>query len=599
MRRFVPILPIAVCWAALAVCAGVPENADPGGSIAQEIERLFVDLDSDDFAVRTRAFQRLEQLSVGQPSRQVLAESVERATVNAEISFEVRKQLERLRRDLPPVQSPPSQNIDADAIDRLLEQLGDDSYARRLGAESRLRWLLGSADGAGLVYDRVKRTAATQPAPEQARSLKRVYESARAAWLEDDARQSDPAASAEQIATLVDRLAAPDAGDRFRLTGEPAALAELRDLVACDANVAPIRNVLQTRLGADSLSPDGRRHLNGLLDLTRPAMVAEYWNAGRHRNIQRLLVGVPSETEGLGTSHFDRIDDQTAHCVAGVNLAPGDYPVGVAIPHPSRDPRERAAFFHLINLPTPCRRMAYEYRATEDESARYAAIVERTLDRYLALQQPIDERAMVMIMQFDPSDVSRFAGRYLSTVDDRRIAIQPGQVVEAQFETPIEEKGPSIHTQFCTWLAFRGTRDAMPGLLAAVDQNRMSIPNDGTSYRYDRCAALAIAQRDPWPEVDRWLEKMLPRSETLIAGQAEGPEFGATAAAMLLRRHGASPEDFDLTPIGDAIAQRCGLETYRYQAADAPKKVADWWSKRQAEAGSSGTTAESRVEVKE
>ena len=48
-------------------------------------------------------------------------------------------------------------------------------------------------------------------------------------------------------------------------------------------------------------------------------MVAEYWQGGRHLNIQRLLVGVPSVSEG-GTSHFDRIDDDTAHCAAGVNL---------------------------------------------------------------------------------------------------------------------------------------------------------------------------------------------------------------------------------------------------------------------------------------
>ena len=45
----------------------------------------------------------------------------------------------------------------------------------------------------------------------------------------------------------------------------------------------------------------------------------------------------------------DRIDDETAHCVSGVNLSEGDYPVGGAFPHP----KERSSFFCLVNLPTP------------------------------------------------------------------------------------------------------------------------------------------------------------------------------------------------------------------------------------------------------
>ncbi len=600
MRRSPWITPIALCWCALAQCADVPEVPDSGGAIAEEIERLLLDLDCDDFSVRQVAFQQLQDLSAQKAAQQLLAELVERAMVDAEISFEVRKQLERLRRNLPRAKLPPELAIDADAIDRLLARLGDDSYARRLGAESRLLWLLGNADAVELIYEQVKRReTAAQPATEQARSLRRVYQGARAAWLADEARSAAPPTTPELIQNLVKQLAASAPVNLFQLTGEPAALVELRDLLANDANIVPVRQALETRLDDARLGSEAQRRLKDVLELTKPAMVAEYWNGGHHRSIQRLLVDVPSVLEGFGTSHFDRIDDQTAHCVTGVNLSEGDYPVGVAIPHPSPDPQERTAFFQLVNLPTPRRRMAYEYQVKQDEAVRYAAVVARTIDRYLALQQPIDERTMVMILQFEPREVSRFAGRYLATIDDRRIAIQPVQVNGVEVELPVQDEGPSIHTQLCSWLAFRGTQEVAPGLLTAIKEDRLLAPNENMSYRYDRYAALAIAQRDPWPDVDHWLEKVLASREVLFTGQTEGPELGATAAGILLRRHGGSVDDFALIPTGDAFAQRCGLEAYRYPTDDAPKQVADWWRSRQEKLGDHDARAESPKEDNE
>jgi len=60
---------------------------------------------------------------------------------------------------------------------------------------------------------------------------------------------------------------------------------------------------------------------------------------------------------GVRPTHFDRCDDRSAHYVSGNSLSPGDYPVGVAFSHP----RQENAFFDLVNLPTPRRRMAYPY----------------------------------------------------------------------------------------------------------------------------------------------------------------------------------------------------------------------------------------------
>ena len=265
--------------------------------------------------------------------------------------------------------------------------------------------------------------------------------------------------------------------------------------------------------------------------------------------------------------------------MSGINLSEGDYPVGVAFPHP----RERNSFFHLVNLPTPRRRMAYEYHVTEDEAGRYTALVARTLDRYLNERLPIDERALSMIMQFKPAVVSQFAGRYLTTVDDRRAVIQSMGGTAPANNAVISREGPSIHGLLCSWLASKGTQDAVPGLLEAIEKNRVLPPTDTSPCRFDRFAALAIAQRDPWPDVDDWLTKMISRNEPLVLGQDELPELGATAAAILLGRHGGSPEDFGLIACGDGYARRYGFQAYRYAAPDRDRKVAAWWKNQQDE----------------
>ncbi len=596
MRLSPLILLLAVGCCAARGFAALPANADPGGTLTEEIEQLFADLDSSEFSVRTGAFERLQELSVAPGARQLLAESVEQAMVATEISFEVRKQLERVRRGLPAVSLPPSLTIDAEMIDGLLRQLGDDSYARRLGAASRLCWLLGNAEAVDLVYRQVKRIAGDEHLKgEQIRSLQQIYEDARAAWLEADRRKEDPEASAEQVGELVKRLVSSAPNDKFRLTNEPAALVEIRDLLASDANIGPIRKILEARLAEGGLSPEAERHLTELVELTRPAMVAEFWNESRHANTQRLLVGVPSVTES-GTSHFDRIDDQTAHVVAGVNLAEGDYPVGVAIPHPSADPRYHSAFFHLVNLPTPRRRMAYEYRVKDDEVTRYAALASRTLERYLARKEPLNEREVSTITQFDPCAVSGFAGRYLATVDDRPLNERSGPDVSRPIGGNIDQSVLSIHALLSSWLAVKGTRDAVPGLLTAIEEGRVLPPGQSLPYRFDRLAALAIARRDPWVEVDRWLQSVLNRREGLVQGEVDGPELGATAAAILLERHGRKPDEFGLLPSGDPMVRQYGPGTFRYGTPSGPEKVAEWWKDYQAKTAGVGDSARTQAE---
>src|SRR4029078_5820862 len=91
---------------------------------------------------------------------------------------------------------------------------------------------------------------------------------------------------------------------------------------------------------------DAEARLREIADFARPAMAAEVWTHSsfdwehrQHVTVQHLLVDVPQYPEiSTKATHFDRIDDKTAHCVSGNNLTPGDYPVGGAIPHPPPAP---------------------------------------------------------------------------------------------------------------------------------------------------------------------------------------------------------------------------------------------------------------------
>src|SRR5262249_10579265 len=144
--------------------------------------------------------------------------------------------------------------------------------------------------------------------------------------------------------------------------------------------------------------PAAEQRLKSLYEWTRPAMVAEIWSGHHNVTIQYLLIDVPQFPEGgVRATHFDHIDDRTAHCVSGNSLTPGDYPVGVAIPHPEG----RDVIFHLLNLPTPRRRLAYTYRAKRDEGTRLKELSQRTVDQVLADKRILSEQEITILMQLD------------------------------------------------------------------------------------------------------------------------------------------------------------------------------------------------------
>jgi len=539
-------------------------------SLHEEVTRLLAELDSEEYSVRRQAATRLGEL-VEQPELgEALAAEFQRVLMQAEVSFEVRWHLERFAAKLPPPPRDPPTAVAPEELDRVLQQLDDDSYAVRLGAGRRLEWLLGHPHNAVPMLVHIKRRLADRELSNAThRQLERALDVARGAWLASDPAGWDlPEISRQQIVAWVDEVAALQGseGENAARPGLHLAERELRDVLARDEYVSLVKELIEARLEGGLLDPAARTALKRLVDLTRPAMVAEYWTDGRHEGEQHLLVGVPSMTErSIRPSHFDRIDDETAHCVSGSNLNGGeDYPVGVAIPHPHQE----SAIFHLVNLPNPRRRMAYTYQSKADDAVRLRALSRRTLDRFLKDKIPLGEAELVMLAQLDADEVSRFVPKYFFTVEDEQLPPSGRRRLGGR---------PSRFGMLCGELAVRGTHEALPGLQRAIDQGRFLPPTSLAPYRMHWLAAMAIALRDPWPEVDDWLAETLRRDVILVEGDPDGPQLGATAAAVLLERGDRQPSSFDLKPAPAAELLRLAIDGYRFSGEEARKKVLDWW----------------------
>ncbi|MCE5267414.1 MAG: hypothetical protein LLG00_05965 [Planctomycetaceae bacterium] len=590
---------------AVAAVAARPAPPTETEQLRAEVSRLLVDLNNDRFEVRSRAARRLDDL-IGRPKLgPLLATEFERRLVRTDLSFEVRRRLMRWLPRLPAPDLPPG-DASPKELDELVRQTDDDSCAVRLGAAERLGWLLGNPKLVCPVMTRLKRRLAdSELSPEAHRQLVLVWQRARGAWLASDPAGWDlPAVSQRQMDQWLDDLVLPissrDNGVSRRRSD--AAQRELLDLLARDQYVPLLSKAIQARLNA-APTPNAVARLNELLEWTKPELIAEYWSSldrfgqlvGMHQEgEQHLIVGVPTLSPGaLKPTHFDRADDRIAHYVTGNSLTPGDYPVGEAFPHPQTE----QGFFHLVNLPTPRRRMAYLYPTRGADAKRLAELSRRTLDHVLADKRPLSEPELAMLDKLDPAEVSRFAGRYFLLVDD----------VPLTALGPLRAGGrPSRFGMICADLAKDGTKDAIPGLLDAIANDRFLPPTSRGPYRLHWAAALSIAARDSWPTTDAWLADQVGRKELLAeslpsaallrehgweddAGrQLVTParvspiEVAATAAALLLTRHGRSPSDFDLQLVPDELMGQLHVDGYRFADEKAREKVRQWWGGQKA-----------------
>lgn len=550
-------------------------------SSADQLTPLVEALNSDHFDVRSQAAEELELL-VQKPNMQaVLAAQFEKLRLRAEMPFEVRAIVESLLERLPREnqQRPPDSIATAAELDQLVAQADAPSYSLRLGAVARLDWLADNPKNAWQIAARLKhRLADRAVSPETRKRLIGICEKARGAWLATDpASWPAPTVSDEQLARWAGDLALPRANESAAL----AARQELLDLLAHDGQVARVRAALEKKQAEGFVDSFAAERVQELLEWTKPALVAEIWSNHQLDTLQYLLVDVPQHPETAPrATHFDRIDDRTAHCVSGNSLASGDYPVDVGLPptHSDVAVRREGVLFHLVNLPTPRRRLLFEFQHQRiDEAKRLTELSEKTTAWMLAQKRPLTEREVALLVQLDASVMSRFVGPYLRTVDD--VPCPEG----TEDDLPLHLGGrTSRHAMLCYLLAAVGTREAGPGLVEAIAKRRFLPSSPDAPYQLSWIAALSIAHRDPWADCDTWLASQIERTDPLVTIGPESAELGATAAALLLSRNSGQPAEFGLEEVNNDQMLELGCQGYRFSVPEKRADVLRWWGERKA-----------------
>jgi hypothetical protein len=559
----------------LAVWQARADTAAVDPAVVNEVRAAIAALDDEEFAARGMAAKRLAQ-RIGDPRlASFLAGEFAQVLLSTDTSFEVRTRIEALCAQLP---LPPPAPLDAlppaSEIAPLVDQLSSDSYATRDSAQRRIKSMLSRVELIGPTLVELKRRMADLASTaESRRVLEPLLDQAREAWLSGDpARVRLPGVSSEKIARWVEdltQLEQPENGDRFR---REMAERELLDLIARDDTRSRVLEILGAKIAA---APDAATSttLQSIADFAKPAMVAEVWANRMHLTVQYLLVDVPQINEpSLGNpratkTHFDRIDDDIAHCVSGASLTEGDYPVRIAIGHP--EPTHEVMFY-LTNLPTARRRLLYEYQVKRDESVRLREISQRTVDYFVGQQRALDQTQVLILAQLDPNVVSRFVGRYFQMVPNQRLL---SSTTELQHQL-------TVHAGICYALTRVGTREAVPALEQLARSGRLGKPSFENPYQMAWIAALAIAQRDPWPQVDQWLASLVDQDTPLAISVDPPPQLGPTAAAMLLDRHGLSTRAFGLDATNEVLIGQCRFIGYRFASAKDRQDVGRWWQKQ-------------------
>jgi hypothetical protein len=460
--------------------------------------------------------------------------------------------------------------------------LCDDRSAARDAAGRRLDVALVRLENVGPVLVQVKSRLANPRLSLQARrALEGVLDKARERWVNaEPPTVTLPPVDKKQMQSWLDDDVLEEPLAPAQRVRRDAARRELVDLLVREDTREQLVTLLKERIEAAE-DETAKARYRELSEMAMPAMVAEVWGHQQadptfgvpddwehrqHRTVQHLLIGVPQMVEGAARpTHFDRIDDQTAHCVSGNSLIEGDYPVRVAIPHPNVG---FDVMFYLINLPTPREQVQYEYYLRRPEAERLLEISERTLKYFLDNKQVLDPNHISLLMQLDPGAVSRFAGPYFEKVTDRYLESGGGNLAGQE----------TLHTVIAGVLLTVGTHEAVPALEKLARDERTQKPNHDNPFAIAWIAALAIAQRDPWPGADEWLLSLIDEKAPLVLNADTVPELGGTAAGILLARHQVSPFTFDLEPAGNDAFDRSSFAGYRFTSDEGPKALRQWWA---------------------
>jgi hypothetical protein len=542
--------------------------------VLEQVDQLLTQLDEPTYEARQQAAAELVKLTADKDLAAVLTERFRRMLTSAGTSFEVRARLTELLRKLPaPAGAKDAAAPSADTIPPLLAQLNSDLHAERDGAQERL---IALVEYKPLIIPVLKAAKAAAADPQSSASVRRllapIIERAHEAWLRSDLSGEElPKPSADQINAWIDDAVRIESAEDVEAAVRKPSESELLDLIARDDTRDETLAMLRERVARETDEAVIQK-LNYLLDFARPGMAAEGWNNHTNVVIQFLLIGVPQYNDAISpprATHFDRIDSQTAHCVSGNSLTAGDYPVRVGIPHPEPG---RDSLFYLTNLPTPRSRLAYEYWLKRDDGSRLAEITQRTLEYFITRQTPLSEVEILMLTQLEPRAVSKFVGRYFTAVPDANLASTPNGL----------NGMTSVHGGICLLMSRIGTQEAVPAIEKLARSGALGKPKYPNRVDVAWVALLAIANRDPWPEIDPWLAGLIDEKIPLTTDPQSPPELGASAAGLLLDRHEVSVQAFGILPAGEALSDVYQFFGFRF-AADADREgVKRWWQKQQA-----------------
>lgn len=547
---------------------------------------ILAGLDSTRAGIRAQAEQRLRQMRADPSVAGCLDEYVRRSLWRTDLSYETRRILASLQPlDQPSGKAAPEQasasstpdqppRLSKAEVRQEIEALLDDHFARRAAARHRLAVAFRNPSSCAAAIDAMRSIIRGSELDLAAiREIRNAWEAALAGWVV--ASQPEPRLeewSRGELVECLERLTAA-VNSASALAPERAALSVLHFecALADPLGLAVAVDVLQ-EWSDRSISPEVRPVIEQLREWTKPAMVAEYWSEGRHLGEQHMLVGVPSQVPGAARpSHFARIDDRWAECVSGNSLSPGQYPTHVAIPHPMSE----SAFFHLVNLPTPRRRLAYRYTSKLDDSRRLVEISRRTIDRFLDPPRPLTEPETVLLGLLDPAEVGRFVEKYFFQVED-------GPFNQSDPAQPRLGGRPSRLGLVCAILAKKGDRRSLSGLMRAIAQGRFRPPTSDCPYRMEYVALIAVAGRDGRDDALRCLIEIVDNCSNLAEdGRAAPPEVGPTAAAVVLKHVRTDPIEFGLVRVNDSVLESVGVEGYRSTTPDYIDRFRQWWRTRQ------------------
>lgn len=592
----VPLVPVAQAQVATDrwledVPQQMPSRVQPpeywlGLEIGSRVEALIGQLSDDAYHVRKDAYAELQSLTMQPNSIVPMAKQLQKALLEPAIPFETRVQLRKLHAQLPTVPFQRELTQPKEEIQRWVELLDSEHYASRVGAQADLAALLSQPSLIGPVVTSLKdQLAKADLTVSQRKRLVGLYDQAFHAWLRSEPSTWQlPPFQIEPVNAAIDTLARidPDTEDPAKQLRWQIAEREVRFALARDSHVQAVEAALQKRLEDPELAPEAASTLRRLAQWCRPAMVAEIWQLSNFGNrvhrwqtvAQYLYIGVPwrnpDTPDDPRSSHFDYCDDEVCHCAEGYTLPRGEYPVGSAFAHPSR-PDE--TLFFVVNLPNPRRRMLFDYKLSRgydlpgNQEMRLREITKKTCDDFLSGKRTLDTESVMMLNVLDPHLVSKFAAEYLAKKDP------PGNSAEQE----------QIDLQLCYQVLLRyGTADCLPGIVAAIENDRLPGIGPNQPYNVPWMVALTIAQKHPGIQSEAWLAEQMERPDKLVFDQEA--DVGATAAGMLLKQHptrlGVNLNPAQIDPLRMRWVQTNFTEfptMYRFTSVEARRELVGWW----------------------